>query len=64
MGRSKGAGVSMDLDTLVGRESVADVGVASSAIDEADAPMSDVTGKALTNNDEVEPGGSENGSFV
>jgi len=64
-GRSRGAGALADLDTFVDcddDESVADVG-ASSAITEAEAPMSDVTGSALTNNDEVEPGGSENGSL-
>jgi hypothetical protein len=63
-GRSRGAGALTHLDTFVDcdDESVADVG-ASSAIIEAEAPMSDVTGSALTNNDEVEPGGSENGSL-
>jgi hypothetical protein len=64
-GRSRGAGAQADLDTFVDcddNESVVDVG-ASSAITEAEAPMSDVTGSALTNNDEVEPGVSENGSL-
>jgi hypothetical protein len=64
LGRSRGAGALTD--TFVDcddDESVADVG-GSSAINEAEAPMSDVTGRALTNNDEVEPGGSANGSLV
>ena len=61
LGRSRGAG----LDTFVAPdddEPVADPG-ASSSTNEAEEPMSDVTGCALTNNEEVEPGGSENGSL-
>lgn len=64
-GRSRGAGALTGLDTFVDSdddEPVADPG-ASSSIDEAETPMSDVTGCALTNSEEVEPGGSENGSL-
>ena len=43
-------------------EPVADAG-ASSSTNEAEAPKSDVMGCALTNSEDVEPGGSENGSL-
>lgn len=66
MGRSSGAGALMDLDFLAGcgkvdDEAVADSGSSGSI---ADAPMSNVMGCALTNNEVAEPDGSENGSVV
>lgn len=65
LGRSRGAGALTDLDTFVDSdedEPVADPG-ASSSTNEAEEPMSDVTGCALTKREEVEPGTSENGSL-
>lgn len=64
-GRSSGAGALMDLDFFffLGRcdEAVAD----SDSSCSGNVPMSNVMGCALTNSEEVEPGGgSENGSKV
>ena len=55
LGRSSGAGALMALAFSVG---------SSGSVSEDDAPMSNVMGCALTNSDEAEPGGSENGSVL
>lgn len=67
LGRSSGAGALTAIDFFVGcgdnDEAVADSG-SSSSMDEGDAPMSNVMGCALTNNEDAELAGSENGSVV
>jgi hypothetical protein len=65
-GRSSGAGALIILDCLVGRGKVDDEAVVDSGSSDSivDAPMSNVMGCALTNNEVAEPDGSENGSVV
>ena len=67
LGRSSGAGALTAFDFFDGcgdnDEAAADSG-SSWSKDEGDAPMSSVMGCALTNNDDAEPAGSENGSVV
>jgi hypothetical protein len=58
-GRSRGTGTLTGLATFVDSEH--DESVADS--NEAEEPMSAVIGCALTKSEEVEPGGSENGSL-
>jgi hypothetical protein len=67
LGRSSGAGALTALGFSVGSnvadDAVADTG-SSGSMDEGDAPMSNVMGCALTNNEVAEPAGSENGSVA